>query len=424
MLNLYSKFLQSPYSQGITEEQLVFFKSFLNGNSTFLSGGGGVGKSFCLKRLFEFCNENGILISKTSSTGVSALNIGGSTIHSWAGMGTGEGDIELIKRFALGNKRAKARVKAAKYLLIDECSMLSGEFMDKLDQVLQFVRFSNKPFGGIQVCITGDFSQLPPVRSSQYAFESEVWGKAKLTNVILNTTIRQDATSDFARALNRIRFGDKSDLDIFYSRVVKTPPKNTITVFCKNVDVDAFNKRELDKINSPSKIFKATDTGDERNLEMLNKNCLAPKILELKVGAKVMLLKNIDVEIGLVNGSIGIVTSLKDSLPEVDFSGVKILVEEDKWEIKEEYLMDGKVKSIVLASTKRMPLKIAFASTIHKVQSMTCDNIYLDLEGCWADGQAYTALSRARTLEGLYLKDFNESCIKANPKCVEFYNSL
>lgn len=418
----YAQFLQSDLSKGLTNDQLKVFREFLDTrNNIYIGGGAGVGKSFVVKRLSQLCEELGILLHKTASTGVAALNIQAQTLHSFMGLGIGNETGELLFKKVRKNKKAVQRIKSCRYLLIDEVSMISGELLDRVYSIFEH-------FGKIPrvVCIS-DFLQLPPIfkEDKKYAFEADSWKKINPTPIILNEIVRQDKNSELARFLQKIRIGDKSDISFLDElRISENEiPKGSIVCFSKNIDVDDHNNSELMNILGESRKYYAEDNGFEPYLSNLSKSCMAPEVLRLKIGAQVMLLKNKSEE--LVNGSIGIVTKMEPNQVVVDFDGVQEVISSEVWKIEESYLDDkGKIKTKTLASRTQIPLKLAWASTIHKTQGITCDKIAVDLSGCFAPGQFYVALSRARTKEGLRVIGFRPSSLKVDDRCLEFYRNI
>lgn len=406
----------------LTKSQNKFMELFKNSRENlFLLGAAGTGKSHCInliKNSEEFKTGKILL---TSSTGTSALNIGGSTLHSALGIGLANDSIPgLIKKISF-NKKAKKRIQHCSSIIIDEISMISGETFDKVVGVVSFFRKKMPRF-----ILIGDPCQLSPVfkDDSSYIFQSDSFKKLEFKKVVLTEVVRQSDKA-FIDALAKIRTGDCSDIGLFDSRISRTIPDGAIVVFCKNVDVDRFNMKKLSELKTPSRTFQSNDVGNEYQLESLDRNCLAPKRLELKVGAQVMLLKNLDVDDGLVNGSIGVVVDLKSNKPKVKFSSGTVELNKEKWELTEDVVdANGVMKKKVVAFREQIPLKLAWGSTVHKTQSITCDKIHLDLDGCWGHGQAYTALSRARTLEGLTLSSISPSMVKVDKEVIEFYKNI
>lgn len=419
----FTDFLKTKHSTGLNKGQLSFFYNFLSHNrNIFLTSEAGCGKSFVINRFTEFCKDNNILLSKTASTGTAAINISAQTLHSFLGIGTGDDDVSILIKKINKNKLAKKRLHDCKIILIEECSMVSGELFQKVYDIFRY--FKNKlP----RFIVVGDFLQISPVfiSDSQYAFESSAWNDLDFVPVVLNEIVRQDSQSNYAKILSRVRVGDKSCSDFIYSRIVTDSeiPESVVMVYSKNIDVDHYNNSKLKLINSKLEVFESSDSGSDYYLGQLNRNCIAPKVLELKIGAQVMCLRNIQ-GTNIVNGSIGKVHKINESSVDVKFSDGITNLQKETWSIEESVILDGKVKTKVLASRKQIPLKLSWASTIHKVQGATLDNVCLNLEHCFGTGMCYTALSRAKSESGLFIKNFNPSSIKVSSKCLDFYSKL
>ena len=418
----YAQFLQTNLSKGLTNDQLKVFREFLDTrNNIYIGGGAGVGKSHVTKILSKLCEELGILLHKTASTGVAALNIQAQTLHSFMGLGIGNETGEILFKRVRKNKKAVQRIKSCKHLLIDEVSMISGELLDRVYSIFQ--HFGRQP----RWIYVGDHLQLSPVfrDDKKYSFESEAWKRTKPTNIILNEIVRQCKDSELAKFLQKIRVGDKSDLSFLDPLMITENeiPKGSIVCYSKNIDVDDYNNSELRNILGENRKYYAEDNGFEPYLTNLKKNCMAPEVLNLKVGAQVALLSNISEE--LVNGSIGIVTKMEPNQVTVDFDGIQETLSKQTWKVEENYLNEnGKIKTKVLASREQIPLKLAWSTTIHRIQGITCDKIAVDLSGCFAPGQFYVALSRARTKEGLRVIGFRPSSLKVDDRCLEFYRNI
>jgi ATP-dependent DNA helicase PIF1 len=419
-----------PEWQGLTALQKDFFVKFFHKENIFLTGPAGTGKSYTVNLLFKFLDSKGMFYGKTATTGVAALNIGGTTVHSWSGMGLAdEHGMDLLNKVK-DNVKARKRIESSKVLVIDEVSMAKGELIEKLDIVCQYIRDSDKPFGGIQVVFVGDFMQLPPVFShneeERFAFESQAWLTSKITTIHLTEIVRQHDEPHFAKFLNDVRMGAVSDLSVLSECVGRKFPDDGIKpvkLFCKNIDVNSHNEKELAKIASAERTYGANDEGADSWKLFFDKNCPAPTHLRLKKGAQVILLVNKDVEMGLVNGSVGIVQNLYDSSVEVKFACGTVLVEYNNWEVKQNEFdtLTGTMKKVVLAKRRQIPLKLAWALTIHKAQGSTLDRAEIDIGEAFAAGQVYVALSRVRNLKSLSVKSFSSNKITVNKKCLNFY---
>lgn len=429
---LFTSFKSTSEYKQLTKLQKKFFKDFFSGRNIFLTGPAGTGKSYCVNLLFKFLDLNGVFYGKTATTGVAALNIGGVTLHSWSGMGLAEDDgMDLLHKVE-ENSKACNRIKNSKVLIIDEISMAKSDLIDKLDIVCQYIRNKDKPFGGIQVVFVGDFMQLPPVfrdlKEEKFAFESQAWSDAKVKTVHLTEIVRQHDEPHFAKLLNEIRMGGASDYTLLMDCIDRKFPEDGIKpvkLYCKNVDVSKHNHEELKKLKGESKYYHSSDTGGENWKQFFDKNCPAPTCLELKEGAQVILLTNLDVPLGLVNGSVGTVLKCYDNCVDVQFACGPQIIETNKWEVKQnEYdALSGTMKKVVLASRTQIPLKLAWSITIHKSQGSTLDRAEIDVGEAFAAGQVYVALSRVRNLKSLKIMSFSPHTIKTNKKCLDFYNS-
>lgn len=351
----------------------------------------------------------------------------------------------------MGNDYTKKRWRETDILVIDEISMLSAGFLDTLDFIACRVRNSRRPFGGLQLVVCGDFYQLPPVNlKTGFAFEATCWNNIIKCYVLLEQVFRQGADPKLRDILNEARVGELSQASIqilrHHSSLKDAPGRSSIIkptmLECRNKEVDKINMVEMSKLKSETHEFKAKDRLLSQYHASLLKNCPAPETLSLKVGAQVILLKNIDPEKGLVNGSRGIITDFKVqnsvdtdllkswkkiALPMVKFSiirptgdgddeTIERLVEPEEW--------SNKIGDQTVCSRYQVPLRLAWCLSIHKSQGMTIPHLTCNLQGVFEYGQGYVALSRATKLELLTLRGFNETSIKAHPKVKEFYKFL
>lgn len=396
-----------------------------------ITGPAGTGKSFILNKLREEYD-----IAVTSTTGIAAVNIGGSTIHSWMGMGKGEKAAayyaqELRTRPYM--EQRYDRILRTEILAIDEISMMHPNFFTKMDEVLQLVRRCKEPFGGIQVIAFGDFYQLPPVIKEKdvfldFCFETPLWKEANFQTTLLTKIYRQQGDATFAELLNRMRIGELTQEDIraLASRELSPSeyPSDCLFLFPDNANANIYNINMLAELQTEEKTYIGEDcvkhtapAAIKLFTDRLDKEVLAPKELVLKVDARVILLKNISFECGLVNGSMGTATSLDSRSIDVSFdNGEFMSVEKEKFEIHE--------GDTVVATREQFPLKLAYGLTIHKSQGMTLDKVCVDLKRVFADGQMYVGLSRCKTLEGTFLKSFNPNKVYVNPKVRQFYENL
>ncbi len=420
----------TPKPITLATEQQAFALALARGGNHMLTGRAGTGKSTLLDWLK--LNHTG-RISVTASTGIAALNVGGTTLHSWAGLGIGEDPpAKIAGRINEARGNAWNNIMSCHTLAIDEFSMISATLFQTMEEVLRRVRRNGEPFGGIQVLMIGDFLQLPPVvkgdgdKHGRFAFNAPVWHTSRIETTILRKIHRQKDEA-FATILNECAVGRPSakTIEALEARLCAVDPDpkiKPVRLHATNASVDAINMDELAKLPGEPVLYRATDTNFTKwpePLETLKKNCIAPEILALKIGAQVMLLKNIDAENGLVNGALGKVIGFgntESKFPVVEFaSGFVMECDTEKWEQKND--------ARILAQRVQVPLRLAWAITIHKCQGMTLDKVEADLQSVFEHGQAYVALSRAKTLEGLFLTGLKVSAITADPEALAFYES-
>ncbi|WP_323843150.1 AAA family ATPase [Moraxella sp. Pampa] len=402
------------------------------GQNVFLTGQAGAGKTYLLNQYINYLRARGIPVAITASTGIAATHMNGMTIHSWAGMGIKDtfstADFKRLK----SRQVVYERIKDAKVLIVDEISMLHAKQVDLLNEILKVVREDNSAFGGIQVIFSGDFFQLPPVgnkgetNKEKFAFMAKSWLEANFQVCYLTEQHRQSAQDESERfgvslndVLNQIRAQDVSDAAI---SALKATERNDIAMsrtrlYTHNANVDEINDSEIDKIDGKTREFIATTLGDKSLVDALKKSIRAPDSLTLKVGAKVMFVKN-NSHLAVSNGTLGEVVdfaSLGDDessfggdapiYPVVRLNGGRQVIAEP-----EDWVMENN-EGDVLASYTQVPLCLAWAITIHKSQGMTLDAAEIDLSRTFEMGQGYVALSRLRSLEGLKLLGFNQKSL-------------
>ena len=419
----------------LNKKQKDFCLSVLNNENILITGSAGTGKSFVLSFLFNFLHENNVVMGKTSTTGAAALNIGGSTIHSFSGIGLGDMDVANTMKQVYRNKKAYTRIQGTKILFLDEVSMCSGRLLNLVDEVFKKVRRCSLPFGGIQMVFSGDMLQLCPVdknlldNTPDFCFKTDSWKLANIKIIHLTEIIRQKDDKEFAKILEQVRFGKTDSLDLLRSRVGaklnSTGKIQPIRILGYNKAVDYYNQKVLDSIGGKVWSFYSKDNGEDRHIDFFNKNCSAAQKIDLKIGCQVMLLYNVDTENGFVNGSIGKVISIESNCPVVEFSnGKTLVVEPQKWETKEQIYNEetNEMEYKVIASRTQTPLRVAYAISYHKSQGSTLDFAVVDSRQAFTDGMLYVAISRVKTLSGLsFYGDFDASKIKANQECVDFY---
>jgi len=386
------------------------------GANVFLTGEPGAGKTYVTNQYIAWLEAAGLSVAVTASTGIAATHIGGMTIHSWSGFGIKSEltpyDLDQIS----GRERLVTRIKKAHVLVIDEISMLDGRALDMVDQILRTVRQTPQAFGGLQVVCIGDFFQLPPVTRQGdimvYAFESKAWQNMKPLICYLTEQHRQEDEM-LLSLLSSIRRNEieeehytllQEQKEIAYEHIEPT------RLYTHNIDVDTVNNKELSKLPGAAKRYLMKGTGRKQLVEGLAKNCLSPEQLILKEDAMVMCTKN-NFEVGYVNGTLARVIRFDEGFPIIETTdGREILIKPTSWEMTE----DDKI----LASIEQLPLRLAWAITVHKSQGMSLDAAEIDLSKASVFGQGYVALSRVRSLAGMKILGMHPNALMVDPKVV------
>lgn len=414
------KLYENPTVGQITEEQSKVLNAVLSGKNVFFTGSAGTGKSFLLKKIIAALPPD--VTMATASTGVAACHIGGITLHQFAGIGLGTANLDRCFQMASRNSAAISWRKT-KHLIIDEISMVDGDYFDKIEAVARHIRRNERPFGGIQLILCGDFFQLPPVskeNKAKFCFQSNAWKKCVHFNYELQTVHRQ-TDPEFIKILNNIRIGRVTDDT---AEKLKATAKQKIesngilaTRLCSHVnEAEEINQFQLDELKDESKTYMAQDS-DSAMTATLNQQLAVPDKLVLKIGAQVMLLKNINVANGLVNGARGVVIKFVENIPVVQFkSGVQYHAKLEKWNLK---TSTGSIVHRI-----QVPLKLAWAFSIHKSQGLTLDCVEMCLARVFDAGQSYVALSRAQSLQSLRVLDFNKQQVWAHSDVLLFYKKF
>ena len=394
-----------------------------SGGNTFLTGPAGTGKSFNID-LFTAGHPD---TEVTASTGIAALNIGGMTVHRWSGMLLGPKDGEdfggyfraLCRDNRPGVRRAFNRVRRAGRLVIDEVSMLPGRLLDYLDFHCRAIRRDDRPFGGIQVISTGDFLQLPPVRTGpsfdhDWAFASRAWADAGFRTIELKTIRRQDDPG-FAGALSAFRVGRIGrDVEaMLRPRVALFPERDLTRLLTHNTQVDRWNDYCLGELPGREWTGEAETSGPDHQVGFLEASLLTPRRLRLKAGARVIFTVNRP-DAGYVNGQTGTVVAPGHGGVMVESDGGVVSVAPYTWNYDPH--------DAGSASFTQFPLRLAYAMTIHKAQGLTLDSAFVDIRAAREPGQAYVALSRVRTVDGLHLKDWPRG-VFVSQRAIDFHSN-
>ena len=450
-----------------TDQQKQIIHAIHGHKSVFITGSAGTGKTFLLKHIIKLLRKQyrPSQVFVTASTGVAACALRGQTLHSFSGTGFHMADRETLLNRVLSDKKARSRLKRAKALVIDEISMIDAELFEKLEYVARNIREVDSVWGGIQLVVSGDFFQLPPVKSKGYlynssdndkefAFEADCWNSSFHLQVELEEVHRQSDPL-FIRLLQGIRRGkfgpeELEYLQQFHSSITPDSSVVPVHIYPKNQDVKRVNEERMKSLNNELFVYTALDSDIEARRKFEG---IVPYELALCLDARVMLTKNLNPWRKLVNGATGTIVGFSkindvdeelytvedeeeemdtdevidtgmdvtmicqdELLPIVKFDfGKTLVIKPTKWVVKE--------GDKIVAERKQIPLALAWAVSIHKCQGMTLDCLKTDLSAVFEYGMAYVAISRVRSLEGLHLSGLDPSKIKAHPKVERFYES-
>jgi ATP-dependent DNA helicase PIF1 len=385
----------------------------------FLYGPGGTGKSYLLRKTHKESIAKGVKSVITATTGCAALNVGGCTLHHWSGLKLATEEVPVLYTKITKSKKVLARWLSVEELLIDEVSMLSASFFTKLETLARFIRKNDKPFGGIHLVVSGDFLQLSPV-NDDFVFKTDAWKSMNFEIVDCFTPYRYP-DEDFFRLLLRARVGQLLPIDIekLNSRICKSEEDGKVDgiiptiLHSRKVDVGSINEKELAKLEGRMYEYHAVDTKPKYN-EVMDE--MIPSTVRLKVGAQVMLITNLGVDSGLVNGSRGVVVALETMRAHVRFRHFSIAI--DMYAFEKEITEEGRK---VTLGRLQIPLILAYALSIHKSQGSTLDSAMIDIgKTIFCSGQAYVCLSRVRSLEGLWIKSFSPDKVYADKEALKF----
>ena len=387
------------------------------GNNVFITGSAGTGKTYLLNKFTFYLKSRKIIPTIVAPTGIAASHLQGQTIHSFFSLGIRDTVDDYYIDSLLDKKYLQTRFSKLKVLIIDEISMVSPEIFSSIDRILKAFKKNDNPFGGVQTILSGDFFQLPPiskvVKEKRFAWQSPTWKELELKTCYLQEKFRQD-DNVLISILDEIRSGKvtSASYDLLNSRLEKkldidfTPTK----LYTHNIDVDRINNDELNKLNNTSHTFKYKSEGTQKNIEKIFKSSLVLEEMVLKKDAVVMFIKNNN-ELGYVNGTTGVVIDFdkQSGLPIVKtYSGSVIRLKLEDWTIEND-------KGSITAKVSQVPLKLAWAITIHKSQGMTLDSAEIDLSKTFEVGQGYVALSRIKNIDGLRLMGLNDKALSVDP---------
>jgi hypothetical protein len=397
-------------------KQITALDILKSGKNVFMTGSAGTGKTYLLRQYIQYLKERRIHPTVVAPTGIAASHLKGQTIHSFFALGIRDTVVDNgYVDFLLEKSYLKSRFSKLKVLIIDEVSMVSPEIFSSMDKVLRAFKNNPEPFGGVQVVISGDFFQLPPVsrefKEKRFAWQSPVWKSLELKSCYLEEKFRQD-DDRLISVLDDIRSGEVSQnsqsiLEQCFHTELDTKVQAT-KLFTHNIDVNRINIEELNALKGKAQTFKYSSKGTAKNIEKIFKTSLVLEEITLKKDAMVIFVKN-NPEKDYVNGTTGVVMGFEGDIPVVKTStGQKIRVVAEDWTLEND-------KGENMATVSQIPLRLAWAITIHKSQGMTLDAAQIDLSQTFEVGQGYVALSRLKNIKGLHLLGLNEMALKVDP---------
>ncbi len=411
----------------LSAEQKIALDLLKSGDNVFLTGGAGSGKSYVVREFMK--DQDPELMPILASTGAAAVLLGGRTYHSFFGIGIMEGGLDATISRASKDQKLLKRLSKVEGVVIDEISMIPGLALQAAESLCQAARGSSLPWGGLRIIAVGDFSQLPPVtmrgQKRDWCFQHEVWKKTNFINYQLNINQRVQE-KNYLKVLQDIRVGQINTevIDFLNSRVkIHDEDHPGTRLFPRREQSDVYNQKKLAEINQSEEVIESIYLGEERFIEILKKNAPVPEQLKIKLDCRVLFLKN-DVQKRWVNGTRGIVAAIeadhiivKKELRDKNGFGREVKVEKMQFSLLD---ADGNPKASVI----QYPLTLAYATTIHKSQGATLDELWCDLGSLWEPGQAYVALSRLRDSEGLHIVRWSKNSIITDPSVIQFYNTI
>ncbi|MCK4442692.1 MAG: AAA family ATPase [Sulfurovaceae bacterium] len=396
------------------------------GQNVFITGSAGTGKTYLLNQYIQYLKERRIYPTIVAPTGIAASHLNGQTIHSFFSLGIRDTVDNKYINSLIKNKYIKRRFNKVQVLIIDEVSMVSPEIFTSMDRILSSFKDSPEPFGGVQVVISGDFFQLPPVskkiKAKRFAWQSDAWRELDLQSCYLEEKFRQD-DNKLIQVLDEIRSAEVTDItiDILNSRMNKklSIDFDPTKLYTHNFDVDRINNQELDRLEGDEHLFKYSSKGSSKYIEKIFKTSLVLEELRLKKDAVVIFIKN-NIEKDYVNGTTGVIIGFdkENDMPLVKISSGRVIkVEEEDWIIEDD---EGQK----LATVSQVPLRLAWAITVHKSQGMSLDSAQIDLSKTFEVGQGYVALSRVKNMEGLQLLGLNNMALRVDPLILRIDESI
>ncbi len=404
----------------LSPEQASALDLLRSGENVFLTGGAGSGKSFLIRQFMRELDPKEMPI--LASTGAAAVLLGGRTFHSFFGLGIMEGGADATYERASKDKRLMSRLRKVEGVIIDEISMIPGQALMIAEALSQRARESKLPWGGMRVIAVGDFAQLPPVTHTgqrDWCFLNGVWEVSGFQTVMLSHNQR---VSDnlFLDVLSDVRHGKVTErVREFLNEHVQDHDEDDpgTRLFPRKINAEKFNERKLAEIDETEVVIESIYSGSERHIETLKKASPIAEKLILKIGCQVMFLQN-DPQRRWVNGTRGSV---------VDITADQITVRKDRGrevQVSKSSFAIQDAEGNIMAQVEQFPLTLAYATTIHKSQGATLDDLWCDLSQLWEPGQAYVALSRLRSAKGLHLIGWNPRSIIVDPKVLQFYKQF
>lgn len=404
----------------LSPEQADALELLRSGENVFLTGGAGSGKSFLIRHFMKDIDPKEMPI--LASTGAAAVLLGGRTFHSFFGLGIMEGGPDATYERASKDKRLLARLRKVEGVIIDEVSMIPGQALMIAEALSQRARESKLPWGGMRIIAVGDFAQLPPVTQAgprDWCFMNDVWRQSGFQSVMLSHNQR---VSDnlFLDILSDVRHGLVTERvrDFLNDHLqVHDEDHPGTRLFPRKIHAEKFNQKKLDELSEEEVTIDSIYFGSEKHIEILMKTAPVPLKLVLKLGCRVMFLQN-DPQKRWVNGTRGVVTDIAlDKIIVKKDNGREVQVDKSSFALQD-------AEGNIMASVIQFPLTLAYATTIHKSQGATLEDLWCDLSSLWEPGHAYVALSRLRSAEGLHLIGWNPRSIIVDPKVLDFYSRL